>query len=39
VGGGLFNNDMRTVHFAEKIIEEYKPELLVVNMQDVDIAH
>ena len=39
VGGALFNNDMRTVHFAEKIIEEYKPELLVVNMQSVDIAH
>jgi len=39
VGGALFNNDMRTVHFAEKIIEEYQPELLVVNMQDVDIAH
>ena len=39
VGGSLFNNDMRTVHFAEKIIKEYKPELLVVNMQDVDIAH
>jgi len=35
----LYNNDMRTVNFAEKIIQEYKPELLVVNMQDVDIAH
>ena len=30
---------MQTVNFAEKIIQEYKPELLVVNMQDVDIAH
>ena len=39
LGQALFNNDMRTVHFAEKIIQEYKPELLVVNMQDVDIAH
>jgi len=39
IGGGLFNNDMSTVHFAEKIIQEYKPELLVVNMQDIDIAH
>jgi len=39
IGGGLYNNDMQTVHFAEKIIQEYKPELLVVNMQDVDIAH
>ena len=39
LGQALFNNDMRTVHFAEKIIQEYKPELLVVNMQDIDIAH
>jgi hypothetical protein len=39
IGGGLYNNDMQTVHFAEKIIQEYNPELLVVNMQDVDIAH
>ena len=39
IGEGLYNNDMQTVHFAEKIIQEYKPELLVVNMQDVDIAH
>ncbi len=37
--GSIFNNDMRTVHFAEKIIEEFKPELLVVNMQDLDIGH
>lgn len=39
IGGGLYNNDMQTVNFAEKIIQQYKPELLVVNMQDVDIAH
>ncbi|MBT5859173.1 MAG: hypothetical protein HOH88_04815 [Flavobacteriales bacterium] len=39
IGEGLYNNDMQTVHFAEKIIQEYTPELLVVNMQDVDIAH
>tara|TARA_B110000444_G_scaffold214981_1_gene212649 strand:+ start:1133 stop:2440 length:1308 start_codon:yes stop_codon:yes gene_type:complete len=39
LGGGFYNNDMRTVNFAERIIKEYKPELLVVNMQDVDIAH
>ena len=39
IGVSLYNNDMQTVHFAEKIIQEYKPELLVVNMQDVDIAH
>lgn len=39
ISTNLYNNDMRTVHFAEKIIQEYQPELLVVNMQDVDIAH
>jgi arylsulfatase A-like enzyme len=30
---------MRTVQFAEKVIQEFKPELLVVNMQGVDVAH
>jgi hypothetical protein len=39
IGQGLYNNDMRTVQFAEKIIKEFKPELLVVNMQNVDVAH
>ena len=39
IGAALYNNDMRTIHFAEKIIQEFKPELLAVNMQDVDIGH
>jgi len=39
IGQGLYNNDMRTVQFAEKVIQEFKPELLVVNIQGVDIAH
>ena len=38
-GGNIYNNDMLTVFAAEKIIEKFKPELLVVNMQDIDIAH
>lgn len=38
-GGNIYNNDMLTVFAAEKIIEKFKPELLVVNMQDVDVAH
>jgi len=38
-GPGAYNNDMMNIFFAEKIIEEFKPELLVVNMQDVDVAH
>lgn len=36
--GGL-NGDQFNVLAAEKIIEQFKPELLVVNMQDVDICH
>ncbi|MBC8265572.1 MAG: hypothetical protein H8E84_01265 [Flavobacteriales bacterium] len=39
LNAGIYNNDMTTVNFAEKIIEEFKPELLVVNMQDLDIGH
>jgi hypothetical protein len=38
-GPGAYNNDMMNIFFAEKIIEAFKPELLVVNMQDVDVAH
>lgn len=37
--GATMNNDMYNIFFAEKIIQRFKPELLVVNMQDVDIAH
>ena len=33
------NNDQITVYFAEKVIKEFQPELLVVNMQDVDTCH
>lgn len=39
IGQSLYNNDMRTVQFAERVIQEFNPELLVVNMQGVDIAH
>lgn len=38
-GTGFMTGDMRNVFAAEKIIERFKPELLVVNMQDVDICH
>lgn len=37
--GSTINNDQVTVYFAEKVIKEFKPELLVVNMQDVDTCH
>lgn len=39
VGAAAMSNDMYNVFFAEKIIQEFKPELLVVNMQDVDVCH
>ena len=39
LSSGLYNNDMRTVQFAERIIDKFKPELLVVNMSGVDVAH
>jgi len=38
-GVGSLSVDMFNIFFAEKIIQQYTPELLVVNMQDVDIAH
>lgn len=37
--GAAMNNDMYNIMFAEEIIQQFKPELLVVNMQDVDIGH
>ena len=33
------SGDMFNVFSAEKIIERFQPELLVVNMQDVDVGH
>lgn len=33
------NGDMLNVFYAEQIINEFKPELLVVNMFGVDVAH
>ncbi len=39
VGAANMNNDMVNVFFAERIIQRFKPELLVVNMQGVDICH
>lgn len=37
--GASMNGDMYNILFAEEIISEFKPELLTVNMQDVDIGH
>ena len=38
-GLGGMSGDMFNVFFAEKVIERFKPELMVVNMQDVDVCH
>jgi hypothetical protein len=35
----LMNGDMYNIFFAEEILKQFKPELLVVNMQGVDICH
>jgi hypothetical protein len=37
--GSAMNNDMYNILFANEIIKTFKPEMLVVNMQDVDICH
>ncbi len=37
--GSVMNNDMYNILFANEIIKTFKPELLVVNMQDVDVCH
>jgi hypothetical protein len=33
------NNDVYNILFAEEILKTFKPELTVVNMQDVDVCH
>lgn len=38
IGSGM-NSDMYNMFFAEEIIKEYTPELMVVNMTGVDAAH
>ena len=39
IGASIMNGDMYNVFMAEKVIQQFKPELTVVNMQDVDICH
>ncbi len=33
------NGDMRNIFYAEQVLQEFKPELTVVNMFGVDVAH
>ncbi len=35
----LLNGDVRNVYYAEKVIEEFTPELLVLNMTNTDVCH
>lgn len=39
IGQQQMNGDMQNMFFAERVIQRFKPELLVVNMQGVDIGH
>ncbi len=39
LGNGRMNGDMMNVFYAEKVIQEFKPELTVVNMFGVDVCH
>ncbi len=38
-GAGFMTGDMWNVYFGAEVIKEFKPELTVINMTDVDIAH
>ena len=39
IGAQYMNNDMFNIFIAEKVLQQFKPELLVVNMQGVDVCH
>ncbi len=38
-GTGTLNNDQLNLFTAGKVIQKFKPELLVVNLQGIDVAH
>lgn len=38
-GTGFMSGDMYNMYFAERVIKQFKPELLCVNMTDVDTCH
>ncbi len=39
IPAGFMNGDMMNIFYAEKVLEEFQPELTVVNMQNVDVCH
>ncbi|HLP53128.1 MAG TPA: hypothetical protein VK154_19705 [Chitinophagales bacterium] len=38
-GTGAMTGDMINVYFGIEVLKEFKPELMVINMTDIDIAH
>ena len=36
---GIMTGDMKNIYFGTKILERFKPELMVINMTDIDIGH
>lgn len=37
--GGQINGDLRNIYYAEQVLKEFEPVLLVLNLQNVDICH
>tara|TARA_B110000211_G_scaffold233299_2_gene299123 strand:- start:625 stop:1941 length:1317 start_codon:yes stop_codon:yes gene_type:complete len=37
--GNWVNRDLTNVYYAEKVLEKFQPELMVLNLQAVDICH
>lgn len=38
-GGVPMTGDLRNIYAGIKIMQEFKPELMVINMQDIDVGH
>ena len=38
-GTGIMNGDMENIYFGIEVLKEFKPELMVINMTNIDIAH
>jgi hypothetical protein len=38
-GTGFMSGDMVNIYFGIEVMKEFKPELMVINMTDIDIAH
>ncbi len=38
-GTGIMTGDMANIYFGIEVMKEFKPELMVINMTDIDIGH